>query len=259
MNTGADLRQPVLSVENLGVHYGALVALEGVSWSVNSGEILGIIGPNGAGKSTCYDAVSALVKRSGRVLLRGVDITATPPYDLSRLGMKRAFQQNAFFNELTVLENMVAALGGTPNIAESVLRPIRSARRTEALRVEAAAVLKRFNIRPEVFELHPSEISYGMQRMLSIALAYGGGAVVLMLDEPAAGLGGEDMATLIKLLENLRDEGLALVVIEHHMDLMMAVADKICVLNLGRLLAFGTAAEIRSNPQVLTAYLGTNP
>lgn len=257
MNSGIEHHDQVLRVESLGVRYGALIALEGVSWEVGAGEVLGIIGPNGAGKSTCYDAASAMVRRDGRIFLRGRDITAVPPYKLAALGIKRAFQQNAFFDELTVRDNMAMALGRTVGLVESVFRPIRSSRRAQILRSRAGEVLKRFSLPASCHDLHPHEISYGMQRMLSIALAYGEGATVLMLDEPAAGLGGEDMAMLIRLLKMLREEGVALVVIEHHMDLIMTVADRICVLNLGHLLATGVPAEIQRNPEVLTAYLGT--
>src|SRR5690242_18429908 len=103
-------RTPVLEVERLGVSYGALVALDDVSWAVGAGEILGIIGPNGAGKSSCYDAVTNLVRRSGRVRLAGEDVTTMPPHALAARGLKRAFQQNAFFHDLTLLENMAAVL-----------------------------------------------------------------------------------------------------------------------------------------------------
>jgi branched-chain amino acid transport system ATP-binding protein len=249
---------PALYVEQLGVRYGALVALEGVTWSVHPGEILGIIGPNGAGKSSCYDAVTAMVKREGRVKLQGVDVTDVPPYKLAALGLKRAFQQNAFFDDLSVLENLVAVLGqrSHSSLLGSVFNPLAAARLRSDASVFAAEQLLRFGVPSDYHHLSPKEIPYGVQRMLSIALAYGDGARVLMLDEPAAGLGGEDMARLVSLLTSLKKEGVALVVIEHHMDLIMAVADRICVLDLGRQLAYDVPAKIRSDPRVLEAYLG---
>jgi branched-chain amino acid transport system ATP-binding protein len=245
-------------VEELGVRYGALVALEGVSWEVRAGEILGIIGPNGAGKSSCYDAATHMVARSGRVWLDGQDVTAVPPHGLAALGLKRAFQQNAFFATLTVLDNMVAVLAreaGT-GLLPSLLMPWREAARRWALEEEAAALLERFAVPRDLHGLRPGNIAYGSQRMLSIALAFGRGARVLMLDEPAAGLGGADMARLAELLRGLRAEGIAIVVIEHHMDLIMSVADRILVLEQGRCLATGTPQEIQKDPRVLEAYLG---
>ncbi|HVR52679.1 MAG TPA: ATP-binding cassette domain-containing protein [Pseudorhodoferax sp.] len=249
---------PALRVEGLGVRYGALVALDGVGWEVCGGELLGIIGPNGAGKSSCYDAVTAMVRRTGRVNLAGRDVTAVPPYGLAALGIKRAFQQNAFFDDLSVLDNLVAVLGGHAHASlwASVLNPLGAARRRATATEFAARQLVRFGVPAIYHGRSPKEIPYGVQRMLSIALAYGQGASVLLLDEPAAGLGGEDMAALVQLLASLKREGVALVVIEHHMELIMAVADRICVLDLGRQLAYGTPAQIQRDPRVREAYLG---
>jgi branched-chain amino acid transport system ATP-binding protein len=256
--TAVPARQAALRVEALGVRYGALVALEGVSWDVHPGELLGIIGPNGAGKSSCYDAVTALVERTGRVELQGRDVTAVPPYGLAELGLKRAFQQNAFFDDLSVLDNMVAVLGKRAHagLAASVVNPAGAARRRAEAAAYAAQQLVRFGVPASYHPLSPKEVPYGVQRMLSIALAYGNGAKVLLLDEPAAGLGGDDMARLIELLGELKREGVALVVIEHHMDLIMAVADHIVVLDLGSQLAYGTPPQIQKDPRVLEAYLG---
>jgi branched-chain amino acid transport system ATP-binding protein len=247
-----------LRVEQLGVRYGALVALDGMAWEVRPGELLGIIGPNGAGKSSCYDAVTAMVSRQGKVLLWERDVTAVPAYELAELGLKRAFQQNAFFDDLSVLDNLLAVLGQRAHatLAGSIFNPVGAARRRSEAAKRAAAQLARFGVPAAYHALSPKEVPYGVQRMLSIALAYGDGARVLMLDEPAAGLGGDDMARLIALLTDLKREGVALVVIEHHMDLIMAVADRICVLDLGKQLAYGVPSDIQNDPRVLEAYLG---
>ncbi len=254
----SDPTSALLRVEGLGVAFGALIALDDVTWSVGVGEILGIIGPNGAGKSTCYNAVTNLVSRHGRVCIGEEDVTRAPPYRLAERGLRRAFQQNAFFDDLTVVDNMVAVMqrDAGASLLTCVLRPFHERRRAAALRRRASEILERIGVPPIYHEQLPSEIPYGTQRMLSIALAYSAGAKILLLDEPAAGLGGEDMRRLVDLLIALKRQGLALVVIEHHMDLIMKVTDRIVVLDRGRVIACGTPAQIQNDSVVLEAYLG---
>ncbi len=251
-------RAEVLRVAGLSVRYGSLQALDDVSWAVAPGEILGIIGPNGAGKSSCFLAATNMVSHAGHIVLDGVDVTGSPAHHLPRAGLRRTFQQNAFFGGMTVLDNMAAALldARPAGLAASVFLPWAAARRQRAAATAAAAHLVRYCVPAELHMRHPSELSYGTQRMLSIALAAAPGARAVLLDEPAAGLGGPDLLALRDLLLRMRDEGLAVVLIEHHMDLVMGVADRVVVIELGRVIATGRPAEIQADPAVREAYLG---
>ena len=248
----------LLRVEGLTVRYGALTALNDMSWQVEAGEILGIIGPNGAGKSSCFAAVTNAVRRQGRVHLAGRDVTGVPTYELARLGLRRTFQQNAFFGELTLLENAMAAmlLQHSTSLGRSIAMPWREAATRHEAERAAAALLTSFGIAASDHGKHPGDIAYGTQRLLSVVLAYGAGAQALLIDEPAAGTGGPDMKRLADLLVDLRQRGVAVVVIEHHMDLIMAIADRIVVIDQGCKLAEGLPAEIQRNEAVLEAYLG---
>jgi branched-chain amino acid transport system ATP-binding protein len=248
----------LLRAENLTVRYGALTALSGMSWQVSGGEILGIIGPNGAGKSSCFAAVTHAVPRDGRVWLGDEEVTGLPTYRLARLGLRRTFQQNAFFGELTLLENAMAAMlrEHSTSLAHSIALPWQESRTRAHAEAAAAELLSSFGIARTDHGKRPGDIAYGTQRLLSIVLAYGAGAKALLIDEPAAGTGGADMQRLADLLVNLRKRGVAVVVIEHHMDLIMTIADRIVVIDQGRKLAEGTPAEIQRNEAVLEAYLG---
>ena len=254
----AETHSPLLRVAGLTVRYGALTALADMSWQVGSGEILGIIGPNGAGKSSCFAAVTHAVTRDGDVWLAGERVTDLPTYELARQGLRRTFQQNAFFGELTLLENAMASMlrEHSTSLPRSIAMPwqeVATRRRAESA---AAELLTSFGIGPADHGKRPGDIAYGTQRLLSVVLAYGAGARALLIDEPAAGTGGADMQRLADLLVEIRRRGVAVVVIEHHMDLIMAIADRIVVIDQGRKLAEGTPAEIQRNEAVLEAYLG---
>ena len=253
-----DRGDPLLVAKGLTVRYGALTALSDMSWQVGSGEILGIIGPNGAGKSSCFAAVTHAVQRQGEVWLAGHRVTDLATYELARRGLRRTFQQNAFFGELTLLENAMAAMlrEHSTSLPRSIALPWQEMAARHRAEKVAAELLSSFGIARQDHGKRPGDIAYGTQRLLSVVLAYGAGARALLIDEPAAGTGGTDMKRLADLLVDLRRRGVAVVVIEHHMDLIMAVADRIVVIDQGRKLAEGTPVEIQRNEAVLEAYLG---
>ncbi len=186
------------------------------------------------------------------------DVSAIKTYGLAGRGLRRTFQQNSFFGELTVLQNAVAAIvrDYSTGLAASLLLPWREAATRRQAEEKATQLLEFFGIAAPYHDKLPGDIPYGVQRLLSVALAYGTGSRVLLLDEPAAGLSGGDMQKLADVLVNLRRRQLALVVIEHHMDLIMSIADRIVMIDQGVMLATGTPAEIQRNEKVREAYLG---
>ena len=248
----------VLEVRNLSRAFGGLKAVQDVGFKLRRNEILGIIGPNGAGKSSCFAAVTNTVRHHGRTYLAKDDVSAIGTHDLAGRGLRRTFQQNSFFGELTVLQNAVASIVRevSTGLAASLFLPWHEMATRRHAELTARRLLDFFGIAAQYRDKLPGDIPYGVQRLLSVALAYGTGSGALLLDEPAAGLGGGDMQKLADVLIDLRKRGTALVVIEHHMDLIMSIADRIVMIDQGVMLATGTPAEIQRDERVRDAYLG---
>ncbi len=252
---------PILSVSDVSVSFGGIRALDEVSLSVASGEIVGLIGPNGAGKTTLFDVISGVrFPQAGKVRLEGVDVTTRSAIHRARGGLRRTFQAVQIFGWLSVLDNVVAALewegGGGGLFADLVALPTRR-RREKARRARAMAALERCGL-AAVADDPSSSLPIGLARMVELARATADPPKVLLLDEPTSGLDHTEANRLAEQIRAIcREVGCAVLLVEHDMDFVMGLCDRIVVLNLGQVIAAGTPDAIRSDESVRTAYLGT--
>jgi branched-chain amino acid transport system ATP-binding protein len=243
---------PLLCVERLVRRFGGIVATDNVSLDVARGELHAIIGPNGAGKTTLISQFTGqLLPHSGAIRLAGADITRVPAYRRSALGLARSFQITSLLSDFTALDNV--ALAAQAHDGHS-FRFWGNARRESGLRNTALAALERVGLGRRADAL-VSQLSHGEQRELELAVALATSPQVLLLDEPMAGLGITESARMVKLLQELRRE-VTIVLVEHDMDAVFALADRISVLVYGRVIASGRPSEIRQNEEVKRAYLG---
>jgi branched-chain amino acid transport system permease protein len=251
----APVASTILEVDDVTKEFRGLRALDGVSLSVRAGEIRGVVGPNGSGKTTLFNVISGFyAPLRGRVSFRGRDMTAAAPYRLSRAGLSRTFQNLRLFADLTVRENILVALDRVSGW-EYVVRPVGVLRRDRARRLEADAILARYGL-SEFARLRPRTLPYGIQRRVEIARALAASPALLLLDEPAAGLNGEEVRQLSEMVRSIRDSGVTVVLIEHNMGLVMSLCERITVLAGGRIIADGSPAEVVATPAVVEAYLG---
>lgn len=249
----------VLKVKDLRKNFGGLTAVSNVSFEVQRGQVFSLIGPNGAGKTTCFNLITGFIKPdAGLVSFCGRDVTAMAPPAMAELGVVRTFQKTNILKNLTVFENVLSARHrlGTRSIWKTLF-PGPSVRQSERrLREAAAEIVDIVGLSLRLNTLS-SSLSCGELRLLEVAVALGADPKLLMLDEPAAGLNTEEALVLGKVLRDLVGKRVeSLLLVEHNMSLVMAVSDRVVVMNFGRMLTEGSPEEVRRNPEVVEAYLG---
>jgi branched-chain amino acid transport system ATP-binding protein len=248
---------PTLSINELGVGFGGVLALDQVSMSADQGEIVGVIGPNGAGKTTLFNVICGFVRAdSGTISYNGVSLEHHQPHDLNKLGIARTLQGIGLCGGMTVLENVMlgAQAGLRCDIGSAFLGSWRSSREERRVATSARELLHQFDIGGYAQQF-PSTLPYAIQKRTALARALIAEPSLLLLDEPASGLSGDAMDELATLLRGLAPR-MGILLVEHHMDLVMSVCDRIVVLNFGQVIADGTPAVIRSHAEVTAAYLG---
>jgi branched-chain amino acid transport system ATP-binding protein len=251
----------ILEIKNLTVDFGGVRAVNDVSFSLKSGEFVGLIGPNGAGKTTVFNLITNAIKpTSGEILLNGKSILGKSPDKICRLGISRTFQNIRLFPQMTAYENVELGLHSSPqySLAEAFVRTPRAVRIEKNTHKRALELLEIVNLK-EFARERASNLPYGLQRRLEMARAMAASPQLLLLDEPAAGMNEDECKDLIRLIRQIHETmKYAMIMIEHHMNVVMDLCrdSRIYVLSLGSLLAIGNPTEIQSNPQVIKAYLG---
>ena len=252
-------RDPVLEMQNVEKHFGGVHAIDNFSVKIERGQIHGLIGPNGAGKTTIFNNITGIyAPDAGKIIFMGEDITGSSPHRVAQLGIGRTFQNIRLFSNLSVMDNVIIASGNdaTYNLAEAIFHNKNYKRREQHLQDKAMHLLEIVGLQDKANE-RASSLPYGHQRKLEIARAMALEPKLLLLDEPAAGMNADESMELVDFVQEIRSRfKITILMIEHHMDVVSNLCDYCTVLNFGKTLAVGTPAEVKSNPEVIRAYLG---
>ena len=248
----------VLAVSGLGISFGGVRAVTDVSFTVKAGEVFSVIGPNGAGKTTLFNLISGIYGAdTGRVMLHDQDVTGLPPETLARRGLSRTFQNLQIFFRMSAVENIMLGrhVHEEQNVWKHLLGLGSTSRQNRATKDHAMALLKRFKL-DGMAEKSAGSLSYGVLKRLEIARALAAEPKVLLLDEPAAGCNPTETAEIDHLIVEVARSGVAVVLVEHDMKLVMAISDRVHVMAQGRTLMEGVPREVANDPRVIEAYLG---